>query len=111
MGTCHPATARASARVEAERGRTPTRPPRASSRRYGPAVPARLYAYLSYPDAAAALSWLEAVGFATVRRQDGDDGSGQHAEVRLGDAVVMVASDHGPRSEGRRGAQEGRSRG
>jgi uncharacterized glyoxalase superfamily protein PhnB len=59
-------------------------------------VPARLYAYLSYPDAAAALSWLEAVGFATVRRQDGDDGSVQHAEVRLGDAVVMVASDDAP---------------
>ena len=56
-------------------------------------MPARLYAYLSYPDAAAALLWLEAVGFATVRRQDGDDGSVQHAEVRLGDAVVMVASD------------------
>jgi len=59
-------------------------------------VPARLYAYLSYPDAAAALRWFAAVGFETVRRQDGDDGSVQHAEVRLGDAVVMVASDDAP---------------
>lgn len=59
-------------------------------------MPARLYAYLSYADAPAALRWLEAVGFATVRRQDGADGSVQHAEVRLGDAVVMVASDDGP---------------
>jgi uncharacterized glyoxalase superfamily protein PhnB len=59
-------------------------------------VPARLYVYLSYPDAAAALRWFAAVGFETVRRQDGDDGSVQHAEVRLGDAVVMVASDDAP---------------
>jgi uncharacterized glyoxalase superfamily protein PhnB len=59
-------------------------------------VPARLYAYLSYPDAAAALRWFAAVGFETVRRQDGDDGSVQHAEVRLGDAVVMVARDDAP---------------
>ena len=59
-------------------------------------MPARLYAYLSYPDAPAALRWLDAVGFETVRRQDGADGSVQHAEVRLGDAVVMVATDDAP---------------
>ncbi|RBY78979.1 bleomycin resistance protein [Geodermatophilus sp. TF02-6] len=56
-------------------------------------MPARLFAYLSYADAPAALRWLEAVGFAVVRRQDGPDGAVQHAEVRLGDVVVMVASD------------------
>ena len=59
-------------------------------------MPTRLYAYLSYPDAPTALRWLEAIGFETVRRQDGADGSVQHAEMRLDDAVVMVASDDGP---------------
>ena len=52
----------------------------------------RLFAYLSYPDAPAALEWLQAVGFAVVRRQDGAGGTVLHAEVRLGLAVVMVAS-------------------
>jgi len=54
---------------------------------------ARLFAYLSYPDAPAALDWLVAVGFEVVRRQDGPRGEVVHAEVRLGDAVVMVAGD------------------
>jgi uncharacterized glyoxalase superfamily protein PhnB len=53
----------------------------------------RLFAYLSYPDAPAALDWLTALGFETVRRQDGDDGTVLHSEVRLGDVVLMVASD------------------
>lgn len=54
---------------------------------------ARLFAYLSYPDASAALLWLEQVGFTTVRRHDGPDGHVVHAEVRLGEAVIMLASD------------------
>lgn len=54
---------------------------------------ANLFAYLSYPDAPAALEWLEQVGFDVVRRQDGAPGKVIHAEVRLGDAVIMVASD------------------
>ncbi len=54
---------------------------------------ARLFAYLSYPDASAALRWLEQVGFTTVRRHDGTDGDVVHAEVRFGDAVIMLASD------------------
>jgi uncharacterized glyoxalase superfamily protein PhnB len=54
---------------------------------------AALYAYLSYPDAPAALAWLEAVGFEVVTRQDGPSGTVTHAEVRMGDAVVMVASN------------------
>ncbi|GGI00584.1 VOC family protein [Arthrobacter liuii] len=53
----------------------------------------RLFAYVSYPDAAAALDWLEKAGFQPVRRQDGPDGKVVHAEVRMGDAVVMVSSD------------------
>lgn len=54
---------------------------------------AKLFAYLSYPDAPAALGWMERVGFDVVRRQDGDAGRVIHAEVRLGDAVLMVASN------------------
>ena len=53
---------------------------------------ADLHAYLSYRDAPAGLSWLEAVGFSVLTRQDGSDGSIVHAEVRLGDAVLSVAS-------------------
>lgn len=53
----------------------------------------KLFAYLSYADAPSALRWLEAVGFEVVRRQDDDDGRVVHAEVRLGDAVLMVSSD------------------
>src|SRR3712207_3111341 len=53
---------------------------------------ARLHAYLSYSDAPAALEWLQAVGFDVIRRQDGDNGTIVHSEVRLGDAVLMVAT-------------------
>lgn len=52
----------------------------------------RLYSYLSYKDAPAALSWLEHVGFTVVRRHDTATGAVVHAEVRLGDAVIMVSS-------------------
>lgn len=51
-----------------------------------------LVAYLGYADAPAAIDWLQALGFEAVTRQD-DDGRVAHAELRLGDAVVMVASD------------------
>ncbi|MBC7724963.1 MAG: hypothetical protein H7146_09500 [Burkholderiaceae bacterium] len=50
-------------------------------------------AYLSYPDEDTAIAWLAAIGFTTVTRQDGDAGAVRHAELRLGAAVVMVASD------------------
>ncbi|MCW2838767.1 MAG: Glyoxalase family protein [Aeromicrobium sp.] len=53
---------------------------------------AALYAYVSYRDAPAGLRWLEHAGFTVVARQDGHDGEVVHAEVRLGDVVVMVAS-------------------
>ena len=51
-----------------------------------------LHAYLSYRDAPAGLRWLEEVGFTLVTRQDGPSGEVVHAEVRLGDVVLMVAS-------------------
>ncbi|MGH1561642.1 VOC family protein [Mumia sp. DW29H23] len=55
----------------------------------------RLFVSLSYADAPAAIGWLEAVGFTLVRRQD-DGERVVHAELRRGDAVVMVASDDAP---------------
>jgi uncharacterized glyoxalase superfamily protein PhnB len=48
--------------------------------------------YLSYSDAAGAIGWLEAVGFETVTRHDGERGRVVHSELKLGDAVVMLAS-------------------
>jgi uncharacterized glyoxalase superfamily protein PhnB len=39
------------------------------------------------------LDWLAGIGFEIVRRQDGNAGTVVHSEVRLGDAVVMVASN------------------
>ncbi|MDD7833778.1 MULTISPECIES: VOC family protein [Paenarthrobacter] len=68
----------------------------------------RLFAYVSYVDAPAALDWLKQVGFAVVRRQDGADGAVIHAEVRFGDAVIMVASDD---AEYQRSPLAGRSTG
>jgi hypothetical protein len=63
-------------------------------------VPARSFGCLCHPDAAAALGWPAAVGFEAVRRQDGEDGPVQHAEVRLGDAVVEEALCSGPARPG-----------
>ena len=53
---------------------------------------APLYAYLSYTDAPAAPDWMTKAGFEVVRRHDGANGTVVHAEARLGQAVVMVAS-------------------
>ncbi|WP_120338510.1 VOC family protein [Cryobacterium soli] len=52
----------------------------------------KLFAYLSYQDAPAALSWLAGLGFTSVRRQDGDVDQVVHAEVRLGDVVLMIST-------------------
>ena len=38
-----------------------------------------------------AITWLETLGFETTTRQQDDGGATVHAELRLGDAVVMVA--------------------
>lgn len=51
-----------------------------------------LFGYLSYRDAPAALDWLQALGFTVLVRQDDADGAVAHSEVRLGSAVLMVAS-------------------
>jgi uncharacterized glyoxalase superfamily protein PhnB len=53
---------------------------------------AALFAYLSFRDAPAGIAWMQRLGFETVTRQDGADGTVAHAELRLGEAVVMVAS-------------------
>ena len=50
-----------------------------------------LFAYLSYRDVDAAITWLEALGFEPTTRQRAEGSVTVHAELRLGDAVVMVA--------------------
>jgi uncharacterized glyoxalase superfamily protein PhnB len=51
----------------------------------------KLFAYLSYRNVDSGIAWLEALGFGTTTRQQYDGGATLHAELRLGDAVVMVA--------------------
>jgi uncharacterized glyoxalase superfamily protein PhnB len=55
---------------------------------------ADLHAYLSYRDASGAIAWMSRIGFEVVSRQDDGNGGIAHAEVRYGDAVIMVASAH-----------------
>jgi hypothetical protein len=50
-----------------------------------------LFAYLSYRDLDAAITWLEALGFERTTRQRDEEIVPVHAERRPGDAVVMVA--------------------
>ena len=51
----------------------------------------KLFGYMSYRDVEVAITWLETLGFETTTRQQDDGGATVHAELRLGDAVVMVA--------------------
>lgn len=54
----------------------------------------KLFAYLSYRDGVAALDWLQkAFGFETVTVNKDDAGTLAHAEVRRGDAVLMIGTD------------------
>ncbi|MBB4909228.1 VOC family protein [Actinophytocola algeriensis] len=54
-----------------------------------------LHTYFSYVDAEAALTWLaEAFGFETTMRWDDEHGVA-HAELRVGDAAIIVFSDDG----------------
>jgi uncharacterized glyoxalase superfamily protein PhnB len=56
--------------------------------------PADLHAYFGYRDAPAALAWLErAFGFETTAMFPDDAGGVLHAELRRGDAAVVVFSD------------------
>ena len=56
--------------------------------------PAGLHAYFGYRDAPAAITWLErAFGFTTTTSFPDDDGGIAHAELRRGDAAVVVFSD------------------
>jgi uncharacterized glyoxalase superfamily protein PhnB len=55
---------------------------------------ATLHAYFGYRDAPAAIDWLErVVGFETTMRFGDDDGGVLHAELRFGDAVILLFSD------------------
>ncbi|GGP39147.1 VOC family protein [Saccharothrix coeruleofusca] len=54
-----------------------------------------LSAYLGYRDAEAALDWLGRVfGFEVTMSFPDERGGVAHAELRLGDAAVIVFSDH-----------------
>ncbi len=60
--------------------------------------------YLYYEDSAAALEWLaRAFGFSERLRTTSADGSIQHAEMVIGDAVIMVGSPPGYQSAARLG--------
>lgn len=55
-----------------------------------------LSAHLDSSDASSAIDWLVAIGFDVVVRIDEPDGRVQHAELRRGDAVVMLSSSGRP---------------
>jgi uncharacterized glyoxalase superfamily protein PhnB len=60
--------------------------------------------YLYYEDTPAALDWLaRAFGFTERLRMTNDDGSVAHAEMELGDAVIMLGSPAGYQSAARLG--------
>ncbi len=53
----------------------------------------RIIATLRYPDAPAAIDWLqETLGFTVHARHDGEDGRVEHAQLVLGGAMVMLGS-------------------
>jgi uncharacterized glyoxalase superfamily protein PhnB len=57
-------------------------------------MPTTMAAWVCYRDTDAMVGWLRrAFGFDLVRQFPGDDGACQHAELRLGDAVVLVQRD------------------
>lgn len=55
-------------------------------------VHASLHAYLSYRDAPGALAWMSQIGFEILAREDDEHGGIAHAEVKYGNAVLMIAS-------------------
>jgi uncharacterized glyoxalase superfamily protein PhnB len=56
--------------------------------------PVGLYAYFGYRDAPAAIEWLgRAFGFEATMQFPDENGGIAHAELRLGDAAIVVFSD------------------
>ena len=54
---------------------------------------AKIYPVLTYDDAKAAISWLgEAFGFESHAVYEGENGMIDHAELKLGDAFLMLSS-------------------
>jgi uncharacterized glyoxalase superfamily protein PhnB len=54
-----------------------------------------LHAYFGYRDAPAAITWLgKAFGFEPTMQFPDEQGGIAHSELRLGDAVIVVFSDH-----------------
>ncbi len=52
-----------------------------------------IYPALSYRDAAAAIAWLtEAFGFEVLMAVPGPDGTIGHAELRLGEGIIMLGN-------------------
>ena len=52
-----------------------------------------IYPALSYRDAAAAIDWLgRAFGFEQIMAAPGPDGAIAHAELRLGDGIIMLGT-------------------
>jgi len=57
--------------------------------------PATLPMYVCYKDPAAAIEWLcRAIGFEKVMEFPDEQGGIAHAELRLGDTVIMIQTDH-----------------
>jgi len=55
-----------------------------------------VYAAVRYRDAPGAIEWLErALGCETTERIDNEDGTVAHAELRLGDGLIMLGSAPG----------------
>jgi uncharacterized glyoxalase superfamily protein PhnB len=50
----------------------------------------QLYPQLGYRDPERAIAWLEALGFELLLTWPYPDGGLRHAELRLGDAIVMI---------------------
>ena len=67
------------------------------------------YPALRFHDAPAAIAWLESFGFETSERIDNPDATIAHAELRLGDALIMLGSGgddlEGPPPENLRAAR------
>lgn len=58
-----------------------------------PTVTASIFPAIGYADARAAAAWLErAFGFAPKALHDGPDGSVAHAELALGNGILMLGS-------------------